>query len=335
MAEPSNGDWPLITVFGGSGFLGRHVVRALVQREWRVRIACRRPNLAGYLQPIGKVGQIHAVQANARYPASLREALRGASAAINLVGLLRPHGPQSFEAVHAEGARTFARAVREAGITQAVHVSAIGADPDSASAYARSKAHGEANVREIAPETIIMRPSIVFGPEDDFFNRFAAIARVSPFLPLIGDGKTLFQPVFAGDVAEAVARALEGRARQGAVYELGGPETATFRQLLAFICSVIGRKRAFAPLSWGAARPIALATEALSAATFGLFPDWLVLTRDQIELLRGDNIVSAAAREEGRTLQGLGIQPDSYESIVPTYLWRFRKTGQFEGRRLA
>jgi NADH dehydrogenase len=180
-----------------------------------------------------------------------------------------------------------------------------------------------------------MRPSVLFGPEDDFFNRFAAMARVSPFMPLIGGGTTRFQPVFVGDVAEAVARALEGRAQAGATYELGGPQISTFRDLLAFICKTTGRNRALIPLSWGAARPVAFLTEAVSAIPLGLFPDWSVLTRDQIELLRRDNVVSPEALAERRTLQGLGIQPDSFEAVVPTYLWRFRKTGQYGSRRLA
>ena len=335
MPEPMNGNWPLMTVFGGSGFLGRHVVRALVKREWRVRIACRRPNLAGHLQPLGKVGQIHMVQANVRYPPSLQEALRGSDAAINLVGILRAQGAQRFERVHGAGAEAVARAVREAGIANFVHISALGADAGSASAYARSKAEGEAAVREILPDAIVMRPSVIFGPEDDFFNRFAAMARISPVLPLIGGGATRFQPVFAGDVAEAVARALEGRAQAGKTYELGGPQIVTFRELLAFVCKTTGRNRALIPLSWGAARPVAFLTEAASAITLGRFPDWLVLTRDQIELLRVDNVVSALALAEDRTLQGLGIEPDLFEAVVPTYLWRFRKSGQYEGRRIA
>ncbi|HUZ66414.1 MAG TPA: complex I NDUFA9 subunit family protein [Beijerinckiaceae bacterium] len=335
MAEPMNGNWPLITVFGGSGFLGRHVVRALVKREWRVRIACRRPNLAGHLQPLGKVGQIHAVQANVRYPASLREALLGADAAVNLVGVLRSAGAQGFDAVHVAGAKAVAQAAREAGVAKFVQMSAIGAEAGSASAYARSKAAGEAAIREILPEAVVMRPSVLFGPEDDFFNRFAAMARVSPFLPLIGGGATRFQPVFAGDVAEAVARALEGRATPGAIYELGGPQIASFRDLLAFICKTTGRNRRLVSLSWGAARPVAFLTEASSAVTLGLFPDWLVLTRDQIELLRRDNVVSPEALAQSRTLQALGIEPDSFEAVAPTYLWRFRKTGQYETRRLA
>ena len=335
MREAANGNWPLITIFGGSGFLGRHIVRALVKREWRIRVACRRPNLTGHLRPLGKVGQIHAVQANARYPESMRASLRDASAVINLMGVLRAKGPQTFEAVHVDGAYAVARAAADLGITNVVHISAIGADAASPSAYARTKAQGEAAVRDAAPGAIIMRPSVVFGPEDNFFNRFAAMARMSPALPLIGGGETRFQPVFAGDVGEAVARAVEGRARSGAAYELGGPEIASFRQLMAFTCKTTGRKRALVPLPWGAARLVGLASEALCAASLGLFPEWLAITRDQVELLRADNIVSQEAIADSRTLEGLGIAPDSYEAIVPGYLGRFRKTGQYEDRRLA
>src|SRR5262249_35022366 len=217
----------LATVFGGSGFVGRHVVRALAQRGWRIRVASRRPDLALYLQPLGGVGQIHAVQANVRHPESVAHALRDAQAAVNLVGIMHQTGAQRFDAVHHLGAENVAKAAKQAGLEILVQMSAIGANPSAASVYAQTKAFGEAAVRQVMPDAIIVRPSVIFGPEDQFFNRFAAMARLMPALPLIGEGKTKFQPVFVGDVAEAIARAIEGRAVRGTTYELGGPEIAT------------------------------------------------------------------------------------------------------------
>lgn len=319
----------IVTVFGGSGFVGRHVVRALARDGWRVRVATRRPDLAFHLQPLGRVGQVHAVQANARVPASVAAAMRDADAVVNLIGILSESGRQNFEAVHVFGARAIARAARDANIRNIVHLSAMGADADSDSAYAASKARGEAAVLEAAPDSVILRPSIVFGPEDQFFNRFAAIARLSPVLPLFGGGETRFQPVFAGDVANAVALALNGGAKAGAIYELGGPETPRFRDLMAFILRVTGRKRLLAPVPFAIGRYLAGATELANALSLGLFPQDLLFTRDQLRLLARDNVVGEAARAEGRTLQGLGIAPAAYESIVPTYLARFRATGQF------
>ncbi len=320
----------LVTVFGGSGFLGRHVVRALVQQGWRIRVATRRPDLAGHLQPLGKVGQIHAVQANVRYPASLVAAARGSQAIVNLVGILQQAGRQRFDAVQAFGARAVARTAAELGVQSLVHVSAIGADLHSDSLYARSKAEGEAGVLDAYPGATILRPSLLFGPEDDFFNRFAAMARVMPVLPLIGGGATKFQPVFAGDVGKVVAKALEGGTLPGTVYELGGPEVKTFRELLTYICEVTGRKRFLAPIPFAAADVIGSATEIASSLSLGLFPSMLTITRDQVKLLQHDNVVSADALAQGRTLEGLGIVPEAIESIVPTYLYRFRKTGQYQ-----
>jgi NADH dehydrogenase len=331
--DPTNGRWPLVTIFGGSGFIGRHLVRTLARQEWRIRVACRRPSLAGFLQPLGRVGQIQVVQANLRYPESVAASLEGADAVVNLVGVLRASGAQTFESVQAQGAACVAEAARAAGIQRLIHLSALGADAASSSVYARTKAAGEEAVRAAAPGAIVLRPSIVFGPEDDFFNRFAEMARVSPVLPLIGGGGTRFQPVFVGDVAEAVVRGLEGRAREGAIFELGGPQVLTFRELLAFVCRTTHRRRAFAPLPWGAARALALATRPLTA--LGVTPGWAVLTADQVELLKSDNVVSEAARRDQRTLEGLGLEPDSIEAIVPTYLWRYRKAGQYERGRAA
>lgn len=321
----------LAVVFGGGGFLGRYVVRALAQRGWRVRVACRRPHLTGHLQPLGRVGQIQAVQANLRYPESVAAAVKGADAVINLVGILSESGRQRFDAVHAFGARIVAQAARAAGVPSLVHVSAIGADANSDALYARTKAAGEEAVRAAFPDAVVVRPSIVFGPEDDFFNRFAAMARVMPALPLIGGGATRFQPVYAGDVGEAIARLIES-GRRGETFELGGPETPTFRDLLAYILRETGRRRLLAPLPFPVANAIALGSEIMNAVTFGLMPSMLLITRDQVKMLRHDNVVSAAATAQGRTLQGLGIVPTGYEAIVPTYLYRFRVAGQF-GRR--
>lgn len=317
---PSNSE-TLVTVFGGSGFLGRHVVRALAKRDYRLRIGVRRPDLAGHLQPLGKVGQIHAVQANVRYPASVEAAVRGASIVINLVGILAEGGAQTFDAVQAKGAATVAQAAAAVG-ARVIHVSALGADADSASRYARAKAAGEAAVREAAPEAIIFRPSVVFGPEDDFTNRFASMARMMPVLPLIGGGTTQMQPVYAGDVATAIADAANGLARKGATYELGGPETMTLREIFTAILEITDRKRMFVPL------PFSLAN--LKALLLQFAPSPLTLTRDQVTLLRQDNVVSEAAKSAGLTLEGLGITPDSLEAIAPQYLWRFRPMGQFQ-----
>jgi NADH dehydrogenase len=323
----------LVTVFGGSGFVGRHVVRALVQRGYRVRVAVRRPDLAGFLQPLGTVGQIHAVQANLRYPDSVAAAVKGADAVVNLVGILQEGGRQSFTGVQANGARAVAQASAAAGISRVVHVSAIGATSDSRSLYARSKAEGEAAVQAAVPGSVVLRPSIMFGPEDGFFNRFASLARMLPVLPLVGGGETKFQPVFVGDVAEAVARAVDGSVVGGRVYELGGPEVKTFRELVAYICEVTDRKPLLVSLPFPLARIQARLLEIVHTLTLGLLPGPLMLTRDQVTLLESDNVVSAAAVTEGRSFEALGIAPVSAEAIVPSYLWRFRKTGQFDTAR--
>jgi uncharacterized protein YbjT (DUF2867 family) len=315
----------LITIFGGSGFLGRHLVRALAQRQYRIRVAVRRPELASHLQPLGQVGQIHAVQANVRHPPSIEAAVRQADVVINLVGILFERGRQRFEAVQAFGAEQVALAAAAHG-ARMIHISAIGADENSSAAYARSKAAGEKSVLAARPEAVIFRPSIMFGPEDDFFNRFAALARILPALPLVGGGTTRFQPVFVGDVAEAIARAVEGKAKAGTIYELGGPEVRTFKQLMEYVLATIERRRLLIPI------PFALAK---LQATFLQYLPKPPLTPDQVELLKTDNVVSAEAEREGRTLQGLGIEPTAMEVVVPTYLWRFRKTGQFRQRHFA
>jgi uncharacterized protein YbjT (DUF2867 family) len=312
----------LVTVFGGSGFVGRHVVRALAKRGYRIRVAVRRPDLAFYLQPAGRVGQIHAVQANLRHPASVDAAARDADVVINLCGILFERGRQRFQAVQAFGAEACALAASAYG-ARLVHVSAIGADEQSPALYARTKAMGEKLALAAMPDATILRPSILFGPEDDFFNRFAAIARLSPALPLIGGGHTRFQPVFVADVAEAVVAAVEGRTRPGTTYELGGPAVKSFKELMQFLLATIGRSRLLVPI------PFAIAK--LQASFLQFMPKPL-LTPDQVALLKSDNVVSEDATREGRTLEGLGIVPTAMEVVVPSYLWRFRKTGQFHAR---
>jgi uncharacterized protein YbjT (DUF2867 family) len=311
----------LVTVFGGSGFLGRSVVRALARRDYRIRVGVRRPELAGHLQPLGKVGQIHAVQANLRYPASVEAAMRDSHVAINLVGILAQSGAQTFDAVAGTGAGTVAKAAANVG-ARMVHVSAIGADAASPSRYARAKAAGEKAVLAATPAAIILRPSVLFGPEDEFTNRFAALARLSPALPLIGGGVTRLQPVYVGDVANAVADAVDGKTKPGAAYELGGPEVLTMREIMEIILATTQRQRMLVPLPFGLAR--------FNALFLQFAPGPLNLTPDQVTLLRSDNVVSDTAKASGLTLEGLGITADSLEAIAPQYLWRFRAAGQFQ-----
>jgi NADH dehydrogenase len=322
----------LVTVFGGSGFLGRFVVSALAKRGYRILVATRRPDLAGHLQPLGVVGQIHAVQANLRYPASIAHAVARADHVVNLVGILQESGRQSFDALQAEGPRRIAEAA--APDARIVHVSALGADPRSRSHYARSKATGEAGLLAARPDATIMRPSLLFGPGDGFFTRFASLARMLPVLPLAG-ADTRFQPVYAGDVAEAVARAIDGEVPGGRAYELGGPDVRTLRDLVQYVLAVTERRRILLPLSWRVARAQGSVLGWLDRMTLGLMPDDFVVTRDQIALLEQDNVVSEAALREGRTFEGLGIAPMAYQAVVPGYLVRFRKSGQFDLRRNA
>jgi NADH dehydrogenase len=315
----------LITVYGGSGFLGRHAIRALCKRGYRIRVAVRRPELAGHLQPLGRVGQIHAVQCNLRHPHSVEAAARGASVLINLVGILFERGRQRFDTVQTAGAEAVAMAASTHG-ARVVHVSALGADEHSSSAYARAKALGEQRVLATMPSAAIFRPSVVFGPEDDFFNRFASLARFVPALPLIGGGHTRFQPVYVGDVAAAVASAVDGRTRPGTTYELGGPAVKTLKEILQYVLATTGRSRLLVPLPFGIAQ---------LQAWFLQFLPKPPLTPDQVELLRTDNVVSAAAVREGRTLEALGIAPVAMEAVAPSYLWRYRKTGQFGAKETA
>lgn len=322
----------LVTVFGGSGFLGRYVVQALSQRGYRVLVATRRPELAGFLQPLGAPGQIHAVQANLRYPRSVEHAVAKADYVVNLVGILQESGRQTFHAVQAEGPRLLGEFV--APDTPIVHVSAIGADANSPSAYARAKAAGEAALLAARPDATIVRPSLLFGPGDSFFNRFASLARILPVLPLAG-ADTRFQPAYAGDVAEMIARAVEGAAPRGRIYELGGPEVRTLRELVEYVLAVTERRRVILPLPERIARLQGSAVGLLDKLILGLLPDDFVITRDQVALLERDNVVSDAAKREGRTFEGLGIAPTAYQAIVPSYLTRFRKKGQFDLRRNA
>jgi NADH dehydrogenase len=316
----SNG---LVTIFGGSGFVGRHAVRALAKDGWRIRAAERRPDLAGHLQPMGNVGQIQPVQANLRFPESVAHAVAGAAVVINTVGILAGSGRQTFKAIHADGARAVAKAAKAAGAKRLIHISAIGASASSSARYAATKAAGEKAVLEEFPEAVILRPSIVFGPEDEFFNRFAAMASLSPVLPLIGGGRTRFQPVYVGDVAEAILNVANGAGVPGTIYELGGPEVLSFRELLERTLDYADRRRGLVSLPFWLARLQALLTWPLPNS---IRP----LTVDQVRLLKSDNVVSDKAEKDGRTLKGLGVTTaHSVGAIVPTYLERFKARGQY------
>ena len=307
----------LVTVFGGSGFVGRHTVRALARAGYRIRVAVRHPNLGNFLPPMGTVGQIQVVKANVEDADQIAAAVRGADIVVNLVGILYQSGHQRFESIHAEAAGAIAAAAKSAGAHSFIQVSAIGADVESESTYARSKADGETRVRAVFPDATILRPSIVFGPEDNFFNRFAALARMLPFLPLIGGGTTKFQPVYVSDVAAAIVKCARDISTRGHIYELGGPGIYSFKELMELILRETGRKKLLVPVPhW----------IAMSKATFLQMLPKPLLTRDQVKLLKYDNVVSSGAL----TLADLGIQPDSVEAILPSYLWRFRAEGQFE-----
>ncbi len=313
----------LVTVFGGSGFVGRAVVAALTRRGYRVRVAVRKPEIAYYIQPLGNVGQIQMVQANVRHRASLDRVIAGADHVVNLVGILSESGRQRFNTVHVLGAKNIAEAAKAAGVPM-THLSALAADVNSPSHYARTKAEGENAVLSALPEAVILRPSLIFGHEDGFFNRFANMARFSPFLPAIGGGKTKLQPVYVGDVAEAIARSVDGKLMPGGVYELGGPDVQPFRNWMQDMLAVVGRKRLIVSVPWWLAR--------LQGAILGLLPSPL-LTTDQVRLLKSDNVVSADAVREGRTLQGMGITPEAVDAILPAYLWRYRVAGQYSKPR--
>lgn len=304
----------LVTIFGGSGFVGRHLVQQLAKEGYRIRIAVRRPELANFLQPLGGVSQIEAIEADIRNEQSIKDAAKGADYIVNLCGILAPSGSQTFNNIHVQGARLIAIAAREEEVRQLVHVSALGADAESSSRYARSKAHGEDAVLNMEPNAIILRPSVVFGPEDEFFNRFAGLMSMLPAVPVFA-GKTEFQPVYVGDVAKAICTALAGKARPGTIYELGGPEKISMKAVHEKIKQVTGLSTALIPLPLIIARVIAIATALLPGAP---------ITLDQIRLLKKDNIVSDLASEENRTLTGLiSEKPQSIAAIVPQYLDRF------------
>ncbi|WP_114376856.1 complex I NDUFA9 subunit family protein [Elioraea thermophila] len=302
------------TVFGGSGFVGRYIVKRLAQRGYIVRVGVRDPDRANFLKPMGNLGQIVPMAASVRDAAAVAALVAGAEVVVNCVGILYETGSQTFRALHAEAPGRIGRAAATAGAKHVVHVSAIGADPASPSVYARTKAEGEAALRAAYPAAVVLRPSIVFGPEDDFFNQFAALAQVLPALPLFGGGTTRFQPVYVGDVAEAAMAALDRAEAAGNTYELGGPRIYTFREILEFILRTTGRKRFLISIPYSVG--------ALQARLFELLPKPL-LTRDQLILLQRDNVVSPGAL----TLADLGITPKAVEAIVPTYLARFRRGG--------
>ena len=321
-APEMNAAGKLAVVFGGSGFIGRNVVRELARRGWRVRVAVRRPHLAQFLRPMGAVGQVQLAQANVRHRGSVAEALKGADAVVNLVGILFESGAQRFDAVQAGGAAVIAELAAKAGVETMAHVSAIGADPGSDSRYARTKGEAEEAVRRFMPSAAVLRPSVVFGPEDDFFNKFATMSTFSPALPLIGGGRTKFQPVYVDDVADAVCAALMRPEARGETYELGGPRVYSFKALLQLMLEETGRKRILAPLPFPLAGLIGLGGQIAGALPFVEPP----LTADQVKLLKHDNVVS---QEGVKTLADLGIAPKTVESILPSYMVRYRKYGQF------
>ena len=305
----------LVTIFGGSGFLGRHTVRALARAGWRIRVATRNPGRGFFLRPLGTVGQIDFVKCDVADADAVAAAVKGSNAVINLTGILFQKG-QTFEDVQAEGAANIARAAADAGVTALVHVSAIGADAQSESEYAVTKAQGEQAMREAFPNAVVLRPSIIFGPEDGFFNKFAAMARYLPVLPLVGGGHTRFQPVFVGDVAAAIVKTLSSDEARGRTFELGGPSIYSFKELLQIILRETGRKRLLAPLPFGIA--------SVKAAFLQIMPN-PILTMDQVKLLKKDNVVAPTAAG----LADLGITPTSVEAVIPSYLWRFRAKGEY------
>lgn len=306
----------LVTVFGGAGFIGRQVVRELAALGCRVRVACRDPERALSLKPAGDVGQITPVQANLRHEGSVRAAVKGADAVVNLVGILYESGNQRFQSVHEVGARRIAEAAKAEGITSFVQLSALGASPESASAYAQSKAAGEAAVRSLIPEAVVVRPSVVFGPQDDFVNRFASMMRIAPALPLVGGGHTKFQPVYVGDVADAILAALTDESHKGRTFELGGPTVYSFREILELIMRETDRHVGLVPLPFDLAKVLAFFMELLPVPP---------MTRDQVELLKSDNVCSG----DLPGLRDLGIEPKAAEIVLPTYVDIYRKGGRY------
>jgi NADH dehydrogenase len=315
--EPNN----LVTIFGGSGFVGTQIVQLLARAGYRVRVAVRRPDLAGHVKPLGAVGQVMPIQANVRNLESVQRAVKGAGAVINLVGIGFEGGRQRFRAVHTMGARNIAEAARQAGVTTLVHMSALGADPQSHSSYARSKGLGEAEVFAAFKNAIVIRPSIIFGQGDTFFNRIAAMARMLPVLPVIG-ARSRFQPIYVGDVAAAFVAAVEGKVKPGRVYEIGGPETVTQLDLMKRVLTETRRSNLLLPV------PAAIGK--LLALPFAVLPWAPLITADQVELLQLDNVVSEEARQEKRTLSAFGVTPTAMDAILESYLWRFMRNGQFD-----
>jgi len=312
----------LVTIYGGSGFAGRYIARRMAAAGWRVRVAVRRPNEAMHVKPYGVPGQVEPVFCNIRDDASVRAVMRGADAVVNCVGTFDRGGRNNFRAVQDEGATRIARIAAEQGVGRLVHLSAIGASAESESVYARTKAAGEAGILAHVPQAVILRPSVIFGAEDQFFNRFAGMARLSPVIPVVG-GDTRFQPVHVDDVAQAAAKAAMGGAEPG-IYELGGPEEATFRELMKMMLGVIRRRRLIVGIPFGIASVMAAVMEFVETITFGLVPPQI--TRDQVRSLRVDNVVSVGAR----TFADFGIDPVAMEAVLPDYLWRFRTAGQYE-----
>ena len=312
----------LVTIYGGSGFIGRYIARRMAKEGWRVRVAVRRPNEAIFVRPYGVVGQVEPVFCNIRDDASVRAVMQGADAVVNCVGVLNEVGKNGFDAVQAEGAGRIARIAAELGVGQLVQLSAIGADAESASAYARSKAAGEAAVQEAFPAAVILRPSVVFGSEDQFFNRFAAMSRFGPILPVVG-AETKFQPVYVDDVAQASVKAVLGEAAPG-IYELGGPDVHSFRELMQKMLQVVQRRRLIVNIPFFVARIMGGVFDLLQTVTLGLFTNGLI-TRDQVRNLARDNVVSPRARG----LADLGIAPTPIDAVLPEYLWRYRPSGQY------
>ena len=311
----------MVTIYGGSGFIGRYVARRMAALGWRVRVACRHPNDALFVRTYGVVGQVEPVFCNIRDDGSVRDVMIGSDAVVNCVGILAESGKNTFGSVQAEGAERIARLAAELGASHLVQISAIGAGAQSDSEYGRTKGIGEAGVLRHFPHAVILRPSIVFGPEDKFFNRFAAMTRMGPFLPVVGAG-TKFQPVYVDDVAQAAVLAATGRAAPG-VYELGGPDVDTFRGLLQQMLGIIRRRRLILGLPFWMGRLMASVFSAINTVTVGLSPQ--PITADQVRNLRHDNVISDGAR----TFADLGIEPTSMEAVLPSYLWRFRPSGQY------
>ena len=311
----------LVTIYGGSGFVGRYIARRMAKEGWRVRVAVRRPNEALFVRPYGAVGQVEPVLCNIRDDASVRAAARGADAVINCVGTFDAGGKNNFDAVQHEGAARIARIAAAEGVARMVHISAIGADAEGASLYAQSKATGEAAVLAAFPSAVILRPSVIFGSDDKFFNRFAAMARFGPILPVVG-AQTRFQPVHVDDVAKAAVVAVTGDA--AGVYELGGPDIESFRSLMQQMLVVINRRRLVINIPFFVARIMAFFLDMGSICTGRLVKNTM-LTRDQVRALASDNVVAEGAKG----FADLGINPSAMAAVLPDYLWPHRPSGQY------